>query len=67
MTSETSLRHVCHIINLTELVGHSLIQSLFLTRHCYNLHILKAQFIIIYMCSSVLMSPLCCIVVSLLV
>ena len=50
-----------HVIKLTELVGHSLIQSLFLTYNCYTLRIHLAQFIIFYMFSPVLTSHLCCI------
>jgi len=54
---------VWHVIKPTELVGHSLIQFLFSTHNCYTLHMHLAQFIIIYMCSPVLMSRLCYILV----
>jgi len=60
VTSETSLLHVLSF-KLTELIGYSLIQSLFLSPHCYTLRIRLEQFIIFYMCSPVPKSRLCCI------
>jgi len=43
MTSETSPLHciVYHVIKLTELLGHSLMQFLSLTHHCYTIRILN--------------------------
>jgi len=58
------------VIKLTELAEHSLIPSFFLPLHSYTLHTLRLTSSTAYhyvLWSPVLMSRLCCILVSLLV